>query len=531
MSQGFVPARQAYATTKDNAYSRWPVRSPTGNRLFPACAPHVEPNFQLPRGTRVFAIGSCFARNIEEYLVRLGIDVASYNIEFPQAEMGTRSRRNDLIVKYTPPSILQELRFALDGSCDKDEQFKYIVDLKDGSSVDLNLPSWYSAVPRDRAIQRRKQINALFAEIRHCNVVIITLGLIECWHDNVTGGYICESPSPALIAEYPDRFAFKQLRYDEALRTTQASIDLIKSVNPSARIILTTSPVPLGRTFTADDIIVANTYSKSMLRTVAGELAAAADGIDYYPSYEMVMFSDNQASWSNNLRQVNDAKVGEVVLSFIAKYFPETHDRLARDRQLYAEARVQLGKGRNAEAFAILDTLKDALGHDRAFLNDLCHAAEKTGRCDQALALHEQLDLLGDEAPGRMIRRANFLAGLGQHDKALHFATMVLSRRPSAIDAKLITIDALIGLGQTSNASAAADKVLEHLHAAAVSANRQQPWVFARLRKSYTALGNNEKVRTVTNLEKRNAAPELVSSPLLARQSYEQSAAEPASAK
>lgn len=217
MPEQFTQAIQAYATTKSNDFAKWPIRSQSGNRLFPECTPHFKPKFTLKRGTRVFAIGSCFARNLEQYLIRLGIEVVSYNIEFPKGEMSPRSRRNDLIIKYTPPSILQELRYALDPTVKSTEQLQYIVELKSGLAVDLNLPTWFSGVPRQRAIERRLETNKLFSEIKSSDLIIITLGLIECWYDTVAGGFICDSPSPDLVKEYPDRFTFKQLNYAEAL--------------------------------------------------------------------------------------------------------------------------------------------------------------------------------------------------------------------------------------------------------------------------------------------------------------------------
>ena len=45
------------------------------------------------------------------------------------------------------------------------------------------------------------------------------------------------------------------------------------------------------RTFTDHDVITANMYSKSVLRTVAGGVAAANRNVDYFPSYESVMLT------------------------------------------------------------------------------------------------------------------------------------------------------------------------------------------------------------------------------------------------
>jgi GSCFA family len=43
------------------------------------------------------------------------------------------------------------------------------------------------------------------------------------------------------------------------------------------------------------DIVVANTWAKSLLRAVAQEWAQAHNNIDYFPSYEIVKNSDRAA--------------------------------------------------------------------------------------------------------------------------------------------------------------------------------------------------------------------------------------------
>jgi hypothetical protein len=50
-------------------------------------------------------------------------------------------------------------------------------------------------------------------------------------------------------------------------------------------------------TFSTMDIVVANTWAKSLLRAVAQEWAAAHENVDYFPSYEIVQNSDRAAVW------------------------------------------------------------------------------------------------------------------------------------------------------------------------------------------------------------------------------------------
>ena len=50
-------------------------------------------------------------------------------------------------------------------------------------------------------------------------------------------------------------------------------------------------------TFSTMDIVVANTWAKSLLRAVAQEWASAHPNVDYFPSYEIVQNSDRAAVW------------------------------------------------------------------------------------------------------------------------------------------------------------------------------------------------------------------------------------------
>jgi tetratricopeptide (TPR) repeat protein len=476
--------------------SRWPTSADIDNRLYPNCHPRMNPKFSIAGDARVFAIGSCFARNIEEYLVRLGLDVISRSLEFPAAEMSPNSRRNDLLVKYTPPSILQELRFALDSSCPADEQFRFLAPLQNGRTVDLNIPTWYSSVEHGRAVERRREINALFAKIKSAELVIITLGLVEAWYDLVADGFICEVPTWTLVNEYPGRFAFVRLDYAQSLRYTRESIELILKVNPNAKIVLTTSPVPLGRTYTQDDIIVANSYSKSILRAVAGEISSNNPMVDYFPSYEMVMLSDPRASWSSDQRHVTDYRVGDVVRTFIVAYIPEAASEIVATRKRYMDAKVLFSKRQYAEALREFQAIAPHFTDDTLFLNDLRLAAECAGDWALMLEAHHALDRVGGRNIGRDISLANCFARLGRHKDALAMAESI---GPDDMGALLVKIDALIALSRRQEAGELATSILKKLQEDPPGELRHD-WVYIRLDRSFQALGAPESATLVKSI-------------------------------
>jgi hypothetical protein len=90
--------------------------------------------------------------------------------------------------------------------------------------------------------------------------------------------------------------------------------------HPDVRIVITVSPVPLENTFSTMDIVVANTWAKSLLRAVAHEWAAAHPNVDYFPSYEIVQSSDRAAVWETDLRHVKGAGVRHIMELFLRNY-------------------------------------------------------------------------------------------------------------------------------------------------------------------------------------------------------------------
>jgi GSCFA family protein len=97
------------------------------------------------------------------------------------------------------------------------------------------------------------------------------------------------------------------------------------------QIVVTVSPVPLMATFSGEDIVVANTYSKLLLRTVAQEWAEAHRNVHYFPSYEIVQNSDRVVTWEEDLRHVKGEVTNHIMELFLRHYLegiPVTASRL-----------------------------------------------------------------------------------------------------------------------------------------------------------------------------------------------------------
>jgi hypothetical protein len=98
----------------------------------------------------------------------------------------------------------------------------------------------------------------------------------------------------------------------------------MKSLNPAVRFLLTVSPVPLTATASSDHVLTATTYSKSVLRAVAGQLTQEHADIDYFPSYELIASHwSGGAFFDLNLRTVTSDGVEAAMRLFFSQHDPQ----------------------------------------------------------------------------------------------------------------------------------------------------------------------------------------------------------------
>lgn len=316
-----------------NEYSRWskPGIDPKDAEGQFACqrlrqlqfAPVVHPTFRISKDDHLFAIGSCFARGIESALKGRGFKVESAAEDFNQfAVVGDRKvTALGFTNKYTTFSILNELTWALDSSAVFPEAS--LVDLDAQRCIDPHINPTLTVVDRPGTLKRRRIIGEVNRRIRDCKVVFITLGLVEVWYDTQADIYLNSSPNREMLQLYPKRYEFKVSNYLENLDNMERLFELLKTyAHPDLHIVVTTSPVPLQATFSGQDIVIANTYSKSTLRAVAQDFAAAHQNVQYFPSYEVVMNSDRSVAWEDDLRHVQ-GKITQYIMDIFMRNYVE----------------------------------------------------------------------------------------------------------------------------------------------------------------------------------------------------------------
>ena len=115
------------------------------------------------------------------------------------------------------------------------------------------------------------------------------------------------------------------------------NITTIVRVNPSLKFILTVSPVPLTATMSGKHVLVATMESKSILRAVAGELAASRNDIDYFPSYEII----NSPSFKGSFFEPNQRNVNPYGVNFVMESFFKCLNSTYEDKSVHKEQKVE----------------------------------------------------------------------------------------------------------------------------------------------------------------------------------------------
>jgi hypothetical protein len=290
----------------------------------------INPKFKTSKNTKIFTMGSCFAREVENQLIKDKVPlvtatdgISPEHFESWNEETGTGGgvRRGQTsrgaFNKYTINSMAHEIRRVLL----KEEH-------KDNGLIEISPNEWFD--PHASGLksgsievvkQLRQQVADATAKIRDAEVVFLTLGLVEGWVDSVTGLAMNRAPGGRALVRLADRFNFVVPDYAESLVEMDNCISLIRKIcNPEMKFVLTVSPVPFHATFRPMDVVVANTLSKSLLRTVADAISSKYSYVEYFPSYEMVVNSPVELAWAPDRLHVSNKMVAHVMQAFSQNY-------------------------------------------------------------------------------------------------------------------------------------------------------------------------------------------------------------------
>lgn len=193
---------------------------------------------------------------------------------------------------------------------------------------------------------RERHLGAVRRMFATVDLFVFTLGLTEGWASRDDGTIYPLAPGVVAGDYDPARHVFRNLRYGQILADMREFWQALKAVNPAARMLLTVSPVPLAATAGPEHVLVASTYSKSVLRAVAGDLAADEADIGYFPSYEIISTHPGRgAFFEPDQRNVNPTGVDLVMRHFfsgtLAREFGNPVDQAEESDLICDESRLE----------------------------------------------------------------------------------------------------------------------------------------------------------------------------------------------
>ena len=280
-----------------------------------------NPKFEITKSKKIITFGSCFAQHISHWLLNNGY--AWQNAEPSPDHLSTeecRASGYDIFSCrtgniYTVALLKQWLLMAQDSHSQVDELY-----FEEGRFFDPLRPlipaNGYSS--KDELFSdRQKTLTRLKHLLDNTEIFIFTMGLTEAWI-NKKNGFIYPACPGTLRGNFnPDEHMFKNYSHDEIMDDMVFIIENLKKFNKNIKFLLTVSPVPLTATASDKHILSATTYSKSVLRAVAGELCLKFADVDYFPSYELITSNATKQNYfETNLRSVKSSGVQFVMNHF-----------------------------------------------------------------------------------------------------------------------------------------------------------------------------------------------------------------------
>jgi hypothetical protein len=308
------------------AYSRW--ADAVGQVDSQAIDPHTEASFGITRDTRIATAGSCFAQNLSRALVQSGFHFHCVEPAPPWLEPAQRDEFNYGVFSarygnvYTPRQLLQLFQRAL-GQFDPVEP-AWVE--PDGRVVDPFRPriQRHGFASQDEMLaDRTAHLAAVRAMMETLEVFVFTLGLTESWRSCEDGAIFPVAPGCGAGRFDAARHEFHNFRVHEVINDLTEALALLRSVNPRSQVILTVSPVALQATMEPRHVLQSTVYSKSVLRTAAGEVAAAEPSVTYFASYEIATATLNNAHYfAADKRSVTSDCVDHVMRCFFRLFAP-----------------------------------------------------------------------------------------------------------------------------------------------------------------------------------------------------------------
>ena len=286
--------------------------------------PVTSVKFQITSHDAVSTLGSCFAQHLARHIKDSGL---RYMVTEPLLETEEQTEQAAMMASqfsarygniYTTRQALQLLDRA-NGWETADDVWE-----RNGRYFDAFRPhvraGGFATIDelRDARIAHLQAVKRVFTE---SDVVVFTLGLTEAWMSTMDGAVYPTAPGVIAGSLDNSRHVFRNFSYPEVLSDLLNWCQRVREMNSNVRILLTVSPVPLNATYMPRNVWTSTTYSKAVLRAVAGDAATELSYVDYFPSYEIVTSPQAHGRYfEDDLREVTSVGVKHVMRVFDRHY-------------------------------------------------------------------------------------------------------------------------------------------------------------------------------------------------------------------
>lgn len=288
--------------------------------------PHGED--LLRKSDKVMSAGSCFAANLIPFLERSGHTYLRTEVrhcafaDLPSENLGYDNFTAAYGNVYTPRQLLQLLRRSLGTFSPREDRWIS----RDANGVVSKIIDPFRPGLRYAArsnsefeILTKQHLNAVRAAFQQANVLIFTLGLTEAWMSRTDGAVFPACPGTVGGRYDPELHSFINFGVNEIISDLAEFLKELREINPSVRVILTVSPVPLVATGTANHVLLATTYSKSVLRVAAEFIKSTHPNTFYFPSYEIITGPQAPAEYfEKDLRTISSEGIKAVMDAFLS---------------------------------------------------------------------------------------------------------------------------------------------------------------------------------------------------------------------
>lgn len=244
----------------------------------------------LSSGDKVTSAGSCFASNLIPYIESAGLEyIRTESLPSIFSDLGQNLGYAYFSAMYgniyTTRQLHQLYERALNIFNPIEDRWiegnKILDPFRPGLKFPASSHQEFDLITESHLMATRKAFES-------ADVFVFTLGLTEGWVSKIDGATYPACPGTIAGNFDETKYEFKNFSVSEIVDDFSKFVTKLTDNNPRVRFILSVSPVPLVATATSNHVLIASTYSKSVLRIAAAELTKNLKNVSYFPAYEII---------------------------------------------------------------------------------------------------------------------------------------------------------------------------------------------------------------------------------------------------